>query len=156
MIFEWIHRYVNRKFIISMSVGGAWSKWGIPRTGYLVPGRDGPGAWPNGESSWETVAAAAVAAVTSSGGLPPPDPPPGGHGLWFDSLSMMQYDPVWFNIRPPIIGGQCLWFSSIQYDAIWSSISRIIGSQNGSWSSISRITGSQNWLFSSISRILRY
>ena len=35
------------------------------RTGYLVPGRDGPGALPNGESSWETVAAAAaVAAVT--------------------------------------------------------------------------------------------
>ena len=35
------------------------------RTGYLVPGRDGPGALPNGESSWETAAAAAaVAAVT--------------------------------------------------------------------------------------------
>ena len=45
-----------------------WSKRGIPRTGYLVPGRDAPGARPNGESSWETVAAtAAVAAVTWMG-----------------------------------------------------------------------------------------
>ena len=33
------------------------------RTGYLVPGRDGPGALPNGESCWD-VAAAAVVAVT--------------------------------------------------------------------------------------------
>ena len=42
------------------------SKWGIPRKGYLVPGRDAPRARPNGESSWD-VAAAAVAAVTRNG-----------------------------------------------------------------------------------------
>ena len=41
------------------------SKWGIPRTGYLVPGRDTPRAWSNTKSSWETVAAA-VAAVSWS------------------------------------------------------------------------------------------
>ena len=35
---------------------------GFPRTGYLVPGREGPGALPNGESSWD--AAAAAVAVT--------------------------------------------------------------------------------------------
>ena len=39
------------------------SKCGIPRTGYLVPGRDAPGVQPNGESSWETVAAPAVSAI---------------------------------------------------------------------------------------------
>ena len=38
------------------------SKWGIPRTGYLVPGRDTPRAWSNTQNSWD-VAAAAVAAV---------------------------------------------------------------------------------------------
>ena len=35
------------------------------RTGYLVPGRDGPGALPNGESCWD--AAAAVVAVIFPG-----------------------------------------------------------------------------------------
>ena len=33
------------------------------RTGYLVPGRDGPGALPNGESCWDVAVAVAVAAV---------------------------------------------------------------------------------------------
>ena len=31
------------------------------RTGYLIPARDGPGASPNGQSSWDAVAAAAAA-----------------------------------------------------------------------------------------------
>ena len=30
------------------------------RTGYLVPGRDGPGALPDMDSSWDVAAAAAV------------------------------------------------------------------------------------------------
>ena len=38
------------------------SKWGIPRTGYLVPGRDDPELLPDWESCWD--AAAAVVAVT--------------------------------------------------------------------------------------------
>ena len=34
------------------------------RTGYLVPGRDGPGALPNGESCWDAAVAAVAIAVT--------------------------------------------------------------------------------------------
>ena len=34
------------------------------RTGYLIPARDGPGALPYLESSWDAVAAAAAAAVS--------------------------------------------------------------------------------------------
>ena len=34
------------------------------RTGYLIPARDGPGALPDVESSWDAVAAAAAAAVS--------------------------------------------------------------------------------------------
>ena len=35
------------------------------RTGYLLPARDGPGALPYLESSWDAVAAAAAAAAVS-------------------------------------------------------------------------------------------
>ena len=53
-----------------------WSKWGIPRTGYLVPGRDATRAWPNAESSWDVTAAAAAAVICSSWvGCRPPRPP---------------------------------------------------------------------------------
>ena len=45
---------------------GFESKWGIPRTGYLIPGRDTPRAWSNTKSSWETVAAAAVVVAAVS------------------------------------------------------------------------------------------
>ena len=61
-----------------------------PRTGYVVPGRDGPGVLPNGESCWD-----AVAAVTSSlGAAAPQTTPLGGQCLQV-------------NKRPCIIGGQC-------------------------------------------------
>ena len=81
------------------------SKWGIPRTGYLVPRRDTPRAQPNTQSSWETVAAAAVAAVTwfFLGGLPPPQTPslsrPAGLQDWLLWLSDSQDGcPVyWFD-----------------------------------------------------------
>ena len=35
------------------------------RTGYLIPARDGPGALPDPESSWDVAVAAAVAAAVS-------------------------------------------------------------------------------------------
>ena len=34
------------------------------RTGYLLPARDGPGAFPDLESSWDVAAAVAAAAVS--------------------------------------------------------------------------------------------
>ena len=34
------------------------------RMGYLIPARDGPGALPDVESSWDAVAAAAAAAIS--------------------------------------------------------------------------------------------
>ena len=36
------------------------------QTGYLIPARDGPGALPDMDSSWDVAAAAAVAAVAVS------------------------------------------------------------------------------------------
>ena len=42
------------------------------RTGYLIPARDGPGALPDMDSSWDAVAAAAVALAAPR--TPPPAP----------------------------------------------------------------------------------
>ena len=44
------------------------------QTGYLIPARDGPGALPNGQSSWDVAAAVAAAAT------PRPAPPVGAAG----------------------------------------------------------------------------
>ena len=33
------------------------------QTGYLLPARDGPGALPNGQSSWDVAAAVAAAVI---------------------------------------------------------------------------------------------
>ena len=59
------------------------SKSGIPRTGYLVPGRDTPRARPNAESSWDV---AAVAAVIGLGV---------GLGLWDMGWGWGSWDWVW-------------------------------------------------------------
>ena len=40
------------------------------RTGYLLPARDGPGALPDMDSSWDVAAAAAVAAAAVSRKMP--------------------------------------------------------------------------------------
>ena len=42
---------------IQFFCGNCTSKWGIPRTGYLVPGCEGPGSLPNGESCWDVAVA---------------------------------------------------------------------------------------------------
>ena len=46
-------------------------------TGYLVPVRDGPGALPDLESSWDVAAAATAAAAVAAAVAARPPPPPG-------------------------------------------------------------------------------
>ena len=45
------------------------------RTGYLLPARDGPGALPNGQSSWDAAVAAAAAVPPPPVGARPPARP---------------------------------------------------------------------------------
>ena len=72
------------------------SKWGIPRTGYLVPAHGTPGVLPDGQSCWDAaVAAAAVAAVSwfHRGAIAPRTSHP-GNWIWSDSvLKFISYGP---------------------------------------------------------------
>ena len=116
-----------------------------PRTGYLVPGLDGLGLWP--ESCWDVVAAAAVAAVSWKLG----------------SETVLVFGPESVSYERSRLIRRCILreisarvffvkITKIMKSHI-SNISKILGIMETSISSISRIAANRKNQFSNISRI---
>ena len=101
------------------------SKWGIPRTGYLVPAHGTPGVLPDGQSCWDVVVVIVAVSWCYRGAIAPRTP----HPAW---LARNKSWPKWS--RNPSVPIPWSWNGPEVHRCQSFSISRFTGPQNA-WSS---------------------